>query len=161
MERVAVRVRPEIVRFVHDRFVNEAWRPLDKDRWRGDLKKYFVIETLTNDNGLVWRENLVRAAQKLRAKYKQSSINRDLELTMEKYLSKSPSEDILKAEAYKWLKHLYMENPPVGVSWFPRHAVHVAHAAFRLKGDLKTFQKYLSHGSRQVVFSTTLGEGLC
>ena len=79
---------------------------------------------------------------------------------MEKYLTKSPSEDILKAEAYKWLKYLYMENPPVDAIWFPRHAVHVAHTAFRLKGNLKTFVKYLSHGSRQVVFATMLSEGM-
>ena len=67
---------------------------------------------------------------------------------VQKHLQKLPTEEFLKAAAYKWLQYLHKSGIAMHYAWYPRHAVKVAHRAFGLKGKLATFQKYLDHPSR-------------
>ena len=109
-----------------------------------------VRQTVLDDKA--WEDVFTSAKTILSKKYPDKSG--DIAQTIRKYLDKSPVEEFLKAEAYKWLKFL-ADNPPDAPSWFPHLTVEVAHKAFRLNGKITTFRKYLGHPSRKInIFDT-------
>ena len=121
-----------------------------RTKWRGELVKMLVRQTVLDDKA--WEDVFTSAKTILSKKYPEKSG--DIAQTIRKYLDKSPVEEFLKAEAYKWLKFL-ADNPPDAPSWFPHLTVEVAHKAFRLNGKITTFRKYLGHPSRKInIFDT-------
>jgi len=125
--------------------------------------KSFIDTKKSNKTSLSWREdykNRIFGAILLATKGHKNIFEEALRQILEKYphetleikkaVKKSLRDGVLRAEAYKWLK--YLNNPGVAedYAWYPRHAVKVAHRAFRLTGNLKTFTTYLSHPSRKL-----------
>ena len=122
-----------------------------RTKWRGELVKMLVRQTVLDDKA--WEDVFTSAKTILSKKYPDRSG--DIAQTILKYLDKSPVEEFLKAEAYKWLKFLADNPPDDAPSWFPHLAVEVAHKAFRLNGKITTFRKYLRHPSRAInIFDT-------
>ena len=107
---------------------------------------------LTTTKG--WREILESCAKQLKVLYPPQSS--EIDRAIEKYLQKSPAQDFLKAKAYQWLKYLEA-NPRPASTWFPHHAVEVAFKAFRLKGQLGNFMRFLGHRSRRQHLALILG----
>ena len=127
-------------------------------QWRRDLQNCFVKLTLSTTQ--TWRQIMEFAARHIQARYCYSSreVLDDIEKVVEKYLKKSPAQEILKPKAYQWLK--YLEANPPTASWYPHQAIEVALEAFRLKTRLKTFRKYLSQPTRRQ-FLKSIFPGSC
>ena len=131
--------RKHISEWIHKSSSGKATRK----KWHAELVKMLLCQTVLKNEA--WRRVFTSAKDTLKKKYPQLSA--DIEKDITKYLKKSPVEDFLKAEAYKWLKSL-ADNPPDAPSWFPHKAVEVAHKAFRLSSKIKTFKKYLCNPVR-------------
>ena len=117
-------------------------------QWRRDLQNCFVKQILSSTTH-TWRQIMQFAARQIQGRYCYSSrkVLDEIEKAVEKYLKKSPAQEILKPKAYQWLK--YLEANPPTASWYPRHAIEVAYEAFRLNTKMETFRKYLSHPTRR------------
>ena len=124
-------------------------------RWRLYLKDCFVQQTLSTTK--TWREILTFSAGQLKGRYKnEKKVMRDIDKLIKKHLdNKSPAQDFLKAKAYQWLKHLE-DNPPTAASWYPHHAIEVAHKAFRMKAKMATFKNYISKPTRRKFLKSIL-----
>ena len=115
------------------------------NEWREELAKMLVCHTVFRQRK-GWQEVLKSGAEKLKAEYPDKS--NVIEKIKNGYLKKCPVEGFLKAKAYQWLQYL-KAHPPKDSAWYPHLAVEVAHKVFRMKGKLKTFQKYLKQGIRK------------
>ena len=131
--------RKHISEWIHKSSSGKATRK----KWHAALVKMLMCQTVLQNEA--WRDVFTSAKDTLKKKYPQLSA--DIEKDITKYLKKSPVEDFLKAEAYKWLKSL-AENPPAACNWFPHLAVEVAHKAFRLHGKIGTFALFLCRPAR-------------
>ena len=116
-------------------------------QWKEYIKDSFVLQVLSAQKS--WREMIEYAGKQAKTRNSPKvDILGNIEKAVQKYLKKSPEQDILKAKAYAWLKHI-QEYPPTDAWWFPHKAIEVAHKAFCLSGKIKTFKKYLSKPSRR------------
>ena len=131
--------RKHISEWIHKSSSGKATRK----KWHAALVKMLMCQTVLKNEA--WRDVFTSAKDTLKKKYPQQSAH--IEKDIMKYLKKSPVEDFLKAEAYKWLKSL-ADNPPDAPSWFPHLAVEVAHKAFRLHGKIGTFALFLRRPAR-------------
>ena len=131
--------RKHISEWIHKPSSGKATRK----KWHADLVKMLLCQTVLKNEA--WRRVFTSAKDTLKKKYTQLSA--DVEKDITKYLKKSPVEEFLRAEAYKWLKSL-ADNPPEACNWFPHLAVEVAHKVFRLRGNIGTLALYLRTPAR-------------
>ena len=135
---IAVSQREEIKSWIRKNLATAPWKKCMRDS--------FTLDALSTQKS--WRD-MIKDAGKL-AKDRNLSkgdIVRKIEKAVLKYLKSSPRQEILKGQAYAWLKYI-QKYPPHNAWWFPRYAIEVAHRAFVLKGPLANFKRYLGDPTR-------------
>ena len=126
-------------------------------QWKEYIKDSFVLQVLSAQKS--WREMIEYAGKQAKTRNSPKvDILGNIEKAVQKYLKKSPEQNLLKPKAYAWLKYI-QEHRPHGAPWFPHDAIKIAHVAFRLKGPVESFKKYLSDPARKAklhfIFSGT------
>ena len=129
-----------------------------KTEWKQILKNKFVLLTLFGDLGSRrkhWRADLEKAADQTIEEtcpgWKVDARDKSTyhKIQNEKLRKKSPRQDWLKEKAYSWLKVL--KPKPEMSSWYPHHAIQVAHQIFLSRGGkLQSFVNYLKHDARSM-----------
>ena len=153
LEIIAIVQRKKIISFVKDQIDS------GESSWLAQLRNLFTHDTLSSDKP--WRERVQDAGNKMRKRVQDSAnkmeddyqsqvdVVKEIEKKVQQYLKRSPEQDILKSQAFAWLK-LIQEYTPTDAWWFPDHAIEVAHKAFRLAGKSSTTLKnYLSEDKRK------------
>ena len=138
LDIIAVRQRTEISSWIKKDLATASCKEY--------IKRHFALETLTSKKS--WKQIIQDAGKKAKDYYTSEVDIEKINEAVQKYLAKSPAQEILKSKAYAWLKYI-QKHRPSNAWWFPHYAIEVAHKAFRLGGTMATFKKYLSHAARR------------
>ena len=148
-DKFADTLRPKITTWLEND--TSSGRKSEKE-FIDELKENYIRRTrfpkLGTNRETDWRMALESAAQELVPEYGQTVMETVTKKWLGRKKPRSPDPEFVLPKAYKWLQHLE-SHPPKDVNWFPKHAIEVTFKAFRLKGTLNSFKKYLCAQHRQ------------